>query len=86
MRVLESIDEIGVGVGELEDGGVDGGKGGIDDDETLLRVIGSPSSWSTPPTSPPRSGTNTPFRSCSYNHNIPFRNTVYNHNTPSRCY
>ena len=82
MRVLESIDEIGVGVGGLEDGGVDGGKGDIDDDETLLRVIGSPSSWSTPP----RSGTNTPFRSCSYNHNISFRNTVYNHNTPFRCY
>ena len=57
--------------GDVKEGGVkyslQGGldvdlDGDGDDEGSILRVLGSPSSWSTPPNSPPRSGTNTPLQ------------------------
>ena len=69
------------------DGLDDGFEGDIIDEEgTTLRVIGSPSSWSTPSNSPPRAGINTPYQHTLSMHPIhpPYQHTLSTHplNTP----
>ena len=99
MRVLESIDEMGDTTTHttnkppqrsVDTGFV--GDDGVDDEETILRVIGSPSSWSTPSNSPPRSGNQTNSRTSSWCYSQ-LEKTIEmlcvipsSHITPSRCY